>query len=408
MKKAPIPSNESERQSNLDSYNLVDTAPEIDFDNITELASQICETPIALISIIDNDRQWFKSKVGLEANQTGRDVSFCGHAIHSDELFEIKNSKEDDRFKGNPLVTDAPEVIFYAGQPIISSEGYRLGTLCVIDNKPNELTEKQKRTMHILSQHVRSLLDLRKKNLELQKALVEVEKRSSEMVQNAKLVGLGRLAGGVAHEINNPLAIIAGRVDQLNIKLKPSEDSKEKELLNSIKDNVKRIKGIVTGMLEYSRDEKVATNERTTLGACVDMVFPFFSEKCSGIGIEIFKDVDEDLAIEVNKIQISQIIVNLLNNAIDATEEQSLRKISIIGKKEGQEVVLRIADNGPGIPEDKIDQVLEPFFTTKAPGKGTGLGLSISFAMAKTNKGQLGITKDREKGAEFYLRLPSR
>jgi signal transduction histidine kinase len=407
MKEAQIPNNESERQANLDSYNLVDTPPEVDFDYITELASQLCKTPIALISIIDNDRQWFKSKVGLGADQTGRDISFCGHAIHSDELFEIKDSNKDERFKDNPLVTDAPHVIFYAGQPIISSEGHKLGTLCVIDNKPNELNDEQKRSLFILAQHIRSLLDLRKRNVDLQKALIDVESKSTEMIHNSKLVSLGRLAGGVAHEINNPLAIIGGRVDQLNFKLKLEKDSKEQQLIESIKENVKRIKGIVTGMLEFSRDEKSATNETTTIAECVDMVYPFFSEKCASLGVGISCEIEDDLVVDVNKIQISQIFVNLLNNALDATEGQTKRKVSIVAKKEEDKVVIRISDNGPGIPEEHIEKVLEPFFSTKPTGKGTGLGLSISFGMAKTNGGTLGISRGRETGAEFFLQLPS-
>ena len=134
MKLAPIPDKELERIAELMKYCILDTAPDDTFDQITKLAASICNTEIALVSFIDTNRQWFKSRFGLEATETLRDVSFCGHAIMSDEIFIVPNSDLDSRFSDNPLVTGDPLVKFYAGAPLITPSGHKIGTLCVIDH----------------------------------------------------------------------------------------------------------------------------------------------------------------------------------------------------------------------------------------------------------------------------------
>ncbi|MDI1299039.1 EAL domain-containing protein [Methylotenera sp.] len=153
--------NESARLTALARYEVLDTVSEQEFDDITLLASQICEVPIALISLVDGDRQWFKSRVGLDATETPRDISFCGHAIHGNTLFEVSNALDDSRFADNPLVSGAPDIRFYAGMPIITSDGLALGTLCVIDSTPHTLSSKQRDTLAVLARQVMRLLESR-------------------------------------------------------------------------------------------------------------------------------------------------------------------------------------------------------------------------------------------------------
>lgn len=164
---APIPKNERRRLEVLWQYDVLDTVPEQVFDDLTELAARICEAPIALITLVDEKRQWFKSKVGITLRETNRDVSFCGHAIMQRELFIVPDATKDARFADNPLVVSDPKIRFYAGAPLITPDGHALGTLCVIDKVPHELHPDHKRALEILSRHVMTQLELRRHAREL-------------------------------------------------------------------------------------------------------------------------------------------------------------------------------------------------------------------------------------------------
>jgi PAS domain S-box-containing protein len=161
MQPAPIPSNESERLAALGRYDILDTSAEAEFDDFTRLASQICGTPMATITLIDAARQWFKSKVGMEASETPRDISFCGHAIVGHEILEVSDALEDERFRDNPLVTGDPNVRFYAGAPLVTPDGQNIGALCVLDRTPHRLTPEQREMLTVLSRQVVHLLELR-------------------------------------------------------------------------------------------------------------------------------------------------------------------------------------------------------------------------------------------------------
>ncbi len=174
MMAAPLPSNEKTRLKVLWQYDVLDTVPEELFDDLTELAARICEAPIALISLVDEKRQWFKSKVGTTLTETSRDISFCGHAVTQKELFIVPDATKDERFADNPLVVSEPRIRFYAGAPLVTPDGYVLGTLCVLDKVPRELREDQKKALEILARHVVSQLELRRRSHELVKTRAEL------------------------------------------------------------------------------------------------------------------------------------------------------------------------------------------------------------------------------------------
>lgn len=167
MKKAPIPTDEKQRLAKLKSYNILDTASEKIFDEITKTASAICDAKISLISLVDEQRQWFKSKHGLEANETPREISFCGHAIMGDDIFIVEDSNIDERFCDNPLAVGEPHVRFYAGAPLITPDGFRVGTLCVIDSEKKVLNENQKLALKSLSKLVVNYFELNRLHREI-------------------------------------------------------------------------------------------------------------------------------------------------------------------------------------------------------------------------------------------------
>jgi GAF domain-containing protein len=163
----PLPKNEKQRLKVLWQYDVLDTVPEEVFDDLTELAARICGAPLALISLVDENRQWFKSRVGVTQSETKRDVSFCAHAILQNDLFIVPDATVDKRFANNPLVTSEPKIRFYAGAPLVTPDGHALGTLCVLDQSPRELNADQRQALRVLARHVVGQLELRRQSREL-------------------------------------------------------------------------------------------------------------------------------------------------------------------------------------------------------------------------------------------------
>ena len=181
--KAPLPKNETQRLKVLWQYDILDTVPEEVFDELADLAAHICEAPIALISLIDENRQWFKSRVGVSVKQTSRDISFCTHAILQNGLFVVSDATKDPRFRNNPLVTGPQKIRFYAGVPLRSPDGYALGTLCVLDKQPRILRPEQKKALLVLARHVETQLELRRHAKELSEARKHGDRQRAELAR---------------------------------------------------------------------------------------------------------------------------------------------------------------------------------------------------------------------------------
>lgn len=396
MISAPVPANEKERLLALLEYEVLDTPQEFAYDDITQLASVLCKTPIALVSLVDKDRQWFKSHHGLAADETPREVSFCAHAIHGKDLFIVPDAFADERFADNPLVTGAPVVRFYAGAPLINHQGLALGTLCVIDNQPRTLNEDQMKTLQTLARQVVSQLEQRRLNAslrfkfeELQQSTRQICDQQAMLVHSSKMAALGELSTGIAHEINNPLMIISGRLWKIQQSLE-SNTLKPQEALADIaagEKALRRAESIIKGLSTFARN---CENDPAETVSMRDMLTDFSaitSESLIAAKAKLEISGDTEFFVKCRPAQIIQVLLNLLNNSLYALKELESKWIKIQVSNSESMAKISFIDSGGGIPETARWKIMDPFFSTKPTGQGTGLGLSISKGLIESNDG---------------------
>ena len=399
MKPAIIPNNEEERLSILNKYRILDTLPEDEYDSIAKIASEICGTPIALISLIDKDRQWFKSNIGLSAKETPREYAFCAHSIlNPDDVFEISDATKDERFFDNPLTTHDPNVIFYAGAPLNTSEGQAIGTLCVIDNKPKILKASQKQALKLLANQVVNLLELRKKNEELIKTNAKVTQLNEQ---------LNDFAYRLTHDLKSPISGVNFLVNVLKQDHQELfKETEAEEYINLIASRMHYMGSLIDEILDYT---KVNTE---------NIVYEDFNIK--SILDSIIKNIDfenrislhsDDLDIDINcsKIGFVQIFQNLISNSRKFSDEPKV-ELEINYKKDSKYYYFTYQDNGPGIEEKYWDKVFNMFETLEnLNNENTGIGLATVRSIIKRLGGDIYLSnrKDGKKGVcfNFYVSI---
>ena len=413
---APVPVHEAERLQALGDYGLMDTPPEAVFDEIVALASYVFHAPIALISLIDEKRLWFKARTGLDRTEMPREYAFCAHTILEPDGMVVPDALADPRFASNPFVVGQPGIRFYAGVPLITREGHALGTLCVIDTKPrSEFDPEQKQALQTLGRHLMAQIEIRYSSEFLAKALLE--RRQAELEQQNRILEhdreLSRLnelkdrfMTMLAHELRNPLASILNAIELLR---SPEPD----DAVGIIEGQVKHLSRLIEDLLDLSR---VTRGKITLKGATLDLVEivraaaratrPVLSKGGQRFVTEL---PDTPLWVQADPVRLEQIVTNLLINAAKFTE--SGKQISLSLRREAAQAVLRIRDQGVGISQEMQERIFEPFVqveTTRAKG-GLGLGLPLVRQLVQLHKGSITVKSDGPgHGSEFTVRLPLR
>ncbi|MBT8204350.1 MAG: GAF domain-containing protein [Eudoraea sp.] len=389
---------EQDRLAVLGSYNIMDTLPEEDYDNLTAIAAEICGTPISLISLVDQDRQWFKSNHGLEARETPKEYAFCAHAINDqDEMLIVEDSREDVRFNDNPLVTGEPRVIFYAGVPLVGKDGLPLGTLCVIDNKPKELSQGQINTLNALSKQVMNLLELRRTKALLERTVISLREKNDDLEQ---------FAHKAAHDLKSPLNNISSTTELFTDCYKHTLDEEGTTMLSFIQGASKKLKSLIEGLLEYSKSDTVLRDkkEEVDLQELTDEICGFFSAD-TDVSMSLVSDLK---TVNINKAAINRILINLVGNAVKYNNKDQV-ELQLAVTEVDKKYEFHLTDNGPGIEkkhQDDIFQIFQTLGTTDRFGDtGNGIGLATVKKLIEKMGGSLWLFSNPPNGCTFSFQL---
>ncbi|MEO0468170.1 MAG: ATP-binding protein [Bacteroidota bacterium] len=390
---------EDDRLKDLLSYQILDTLPEEDYDNLTALAAEICGTPVSLVTMVDQKRQWFKSHHGIDVEETPREFSFCAHSIlQPDQVMIVEDTRKDDRFRENPLVTHEPNVVFYAGVPVRSTQGFPLGTLCVVDFEPQRLSDSQVNALRILSLQVANLLKLRKANLQLRQANLSLEARSKEIEQFNYIT---------SHDLQEPLRTISNYSSYLTRSYTHKLDDRGLKSLEFISGAAKRMSVLIRGILDYSR---IGQQKEWTQVDCQDVLTNVVADLALRIEeTQARVDIGDMPRIKAHEPEIRALFQNLISNAIKFVPTERSPRIHVSAQQKEQNWIFAIADNGIGIEEAYRERIFTIFqrLHTQREYEGTGIGLSHCRKIVKAHQGDIWFESEPNEGTTFYFSIPT-
>lgn len=398
---------EAQRLKELLELQILDTPPEPEFDEITLLASEICQVPTSSVSIIDSQRQWFKSRHNNATPETRREDSICQYLIGRTKPLVIPDTSLDPLVRHIPVVQKG-EVRFYAGAPLVTKSGFGIGSLCVADSEPRDLSSRQIQALVTLSRNVIHLIELRRHTHQMKALAQQVAQREMMLLEAAKMSSLGQMAGGIAHEINNPLTIIS--INTIKIQELARSGKVDLNLLaghaQRIQSTTDRIARIIRGMREFCGDAAKEPLQVVNLKDLIEGTLSFCQDRKVRLGIS-FKYIQSnpDIQIECRAVQISQLLLNLISNACDALKESNPKILELEVHQVGDHIQIQLLDSGVGIPLEVQEKIFHPFFTTKEIGQGIGLGLSIAKGIVEAHNGQLTF-RSSPAGTTFKILLP--
>ena len=386
------------RVESLEEYNIIDTETELLYDNITDLASKICETPISLISFLDKDRVWLKSNHGVETREVPKEHAFCNYAITGNEdVFIVNDSRTDSRLKNSLAVKYDPSIIFYAGIPLYDDNNVSLGALCIIDDKPKELSADQITSLKILANQVMALLKSRKQTTCLYQSVLKLNENNKK---------LEKFAYVVAHDLKSPLINISAISKHLSGHYTSDLDDDGKKLLSLIEQSSSELENNIEDILKYYKEDIEIQEKQSVIN-----VKEFYSEF-----VELFKD-ESYLKIDLNTVfeeilsyknVLKEIISNLISNSIRYHDKKEM--LIEIGISENIRFYeFYIKDNGSGIPLHLHDKIFDLFMighnTDKKGKKGKGIGLAKTQRFIERLGGSIKVENNELDGCTFTFKI---
>ncbi|MEM9379320.1 MAG: ATP-binding protein [Planctomycetota bacterium] len=390
MQSAPIPHDEEARLDALRATRLLDSDAESSFDEIVELASIVCEMPMALVSLVADDRQWYKARVGLDATETPREVSFCAHALlEPDEIFAVPDATRDERFADNPLVTGAPDIRAYYGRPLVTKDGQPIGALCVIDRTPRELTEAQVRALEILGNQVEAQIELR---------IARDAARTSAHATS-------RFLSTMSHEIRTPLH---GMLGTLDLMLEDEVPGELREDLEMARMAGRQLNGLLSSVLDISRaneeslELQPAVTDLRSLARGVAQTFVGSARKKEvALRFEVDDSIPESILLD--GMRLTQVLGNLVGNAVKFTDAGTIDLlVDVAGSGK---LRFRVRDTGKGIPAEELPRIFERFQQVRGTSGGTGLGLSLAREIVELMGSELRVESEVGVGSCFEFEI---
>lgn len=392
--------NETERLRELKQYQILETAPDISFDEITQLAASISNAPKAMINLIYKDEQWSKSIVGLTENlrKLPRDKSVCQYTIQNDSTLEIQDLLKDERTKDFPYVKGKPYLRYYLGAPLRTPNGYGIGALCILDYKPRIASEKQKDNLSVLASQVMAQLELRKKNLELKK-------------HNHFQADLMKI---LSHDLRSPLNGIIGIGELLLNFDSLKKDEEVQELLLNLKYSSEQLNQLISDILNYTligqKGFKLDRKE-TQVEEIVLNMKKLYKSPADLKNIDLsFQTVNTEKKVNIDAEKFKQIFGNLLSNAIKFTPNGGQIKSTINLDTTSNTLSLTVKDNGIGMSDETIQNIISGNKSDTTDGtdgeKGTGLGTAIIYKFTKLHNGDLQINSSPGDGTTVTVNIP--
>lgn len=384
---AALPPNEFERLRKLRDYDILDTLPEQEYQDIVQMAALICGTPIALVSLVDADRQWFKAKVGLEASETSRESAFCAHALlQPDTLFMVEDATRDARFLDNPLVTDGPMINFYAGAPLKTIDGHVLGTLCVVDRKPRTLNPSQQEALLALSRQVMTQLDVRIKLVELERAQTQLREMSAHQ-ERIKEDERKRIAREIHDELGGLMmgikSYLSFAVDSAERRAEPPEP----HLQNAWKladTAIETLRRVIT-------DLRPSVLDQLGVWAALEWFAGEFAERTQlSCSVEIDPSIAETAVDQQRSTALFRIVQETLTNV---ARHAGATTVAMQVRREDDCMLVEVRDDGRGIDQPELL-------------KRDSWGIAGMYERVRYFGGTLAIDGQAGQGTTVTVRLP--